>query len=173
MSDEGHYSIATAGQRQDFVNLWGEFLREARKGGSSLHADDYNLKVFRDYFDAYATGELRGLTIFWRPTQDDPPAAILLGGEVYGDPVWHDDHTGTATMWGIYVLPEHRKLGLGVKMCEMAIPVLRDLGFSGACTTVRVDNPLGMAMRETLEKLAMIHPLWMGYVGYWDAEGEL
>jgi len=169
-SHEGVIWAAVPGDRHHFVELWKAYLEEAREGGSSLHADDHNLRVFRGYFDSYTRGDLPGAVLFWSARPGDSPSAVLMWGKNAGEPIWHDDHNGVANMWGIYVAPEHRSEGVALRLCAHAVPLGPDFGFTGASTVVRVDNPLGLAFRDTLEKIANIKQVTVDFVGYWGKE---
>ena len=67
MAQDGICRVASKDDRAHFLRLWGAFLEEGAEQGSRLKANDKNLGLSRQYFDAYTTGQLRGVAALWCP----------------------------------------------------------------------------------------------------------
>ena len=134
---------ATRHDRPAFLQLWQEYQKEQREHGSHVHDSLANLMIHRDLFDAYVTGSLFGFCLFWTPNKMTEPQACVMAGEPWGESRWETDLGKTATLWGVYVHPEHRGGGIGLKLERAALPVGLNMGFKTVETFVLVGNPHG------------------------------
>ena len=150
--------FATKEDRTHFIDLWSAYLLEQREGGASLLPNDRNLLTFRNYFDAYATGQLPGVTVFWE--EAGLPVGVVLAGGDFSESIWDTDYARLATVWGVYVRPEYRGKRIGLQMEQFGEPVLVQHGFTAAKSSVRVSNPLGSANQRH----------WDGHRGIEDAQ---
>jgi GNAT superfamily N-acetyltransferase len=144
---EGHCRMAVQADRPHFVRLWREYLTDMYERGSAVLPDEHNLYVAWDYFDAYATGRLDGGTVFWSPSPEADPVGVTMGGEEYGESIWHFDLKGErwGRHWGLYVQPEHRGNHAGRQMELFGARFLLGRGFHRLVTAVRAGNALGRA----------------------------
>ena len=156
MSGNNHLAacrLATKEDRPEFVRMWASYLEENRSDGSLIHADEHNLKVYRDYFDAYATGMLRGICLFFEPYEGEAPAGALLIGEEFQPSAMHDDLEVYATLLGVWVDPKCRVQGVSVALTEAALPLLREHGFPGIRTDIRGDNNGALGLEAVMVRL--------------------
>jgi GNAT superfamily N-acetyltransferase len=168
----GEYRLAQKEDRPDFLRLWMEFLEEGAAQGSHLLADDHNLGLFRQYFDAYVSGERRGVAAFWRLEVDAANEAVVLAGEQFGVSNWHLDTPEFATLWGIYVAQDHRGEKRGLELEKFGIKYLRRMGFRGAHTSVRTNNPHGQSDWRKWDKLINVEVTEVFLQGLFDPLGD-
>jgi GNAT superfamily N-acetyltransferase len=102
---------ATLNDRATFLALWKDFLIEHVKLGGHIEICDENLLAYLGLFESYIVGSLFGGTfIAW---EGEEPVGILMGGETPPGGFYTRSTRGkTCTVWGIYVVPEHRRKGI-------------------------------------------------------------
>ena len=120
--------LGTREHRPVFLTLWREYLKEQYdKGGPYLATND-NLLYFLAMYDAYDTGSLFGGTRFIYDSERC--IGLLMGGEDYPNGCAIETRWGkVATVWGVYIIPEYRRKGVGLKLILAAQQHAKDLGF--------------------------------------------
>lgn len=172
MTQNGTYRHASKDDRDDFLRLWLAFLEEGVAQGSHLMADDHNLGIFMQYFDAYVSGQLRGVATLWYPDESHSPVGALLAGEQFGTFEWHIGTPELATMWGIYVEPEYRGNGVSVGLGLYGARAAQKLGFPGAKTGVRTNNPSGQEQWKAWNRRTDIEVTEVCLMGLFAPLGE-
>ena len=135
---------ATLADRPKFLRLWKEYMIEQSKAGGSVLVCDENLIAFLGLFESYIAGSLFGFTLLaW---EDDEAVGILLGGESPASGFHLQTREGKiATLWGIYVSPEHRRKGIGWALQDTARPLGRKLGFDTLLSSILTEDPVSNA----------------------------
>ena len=129
--------------RPKFLEIWMEFMKEERKGGSYIHTTTKNLLNYVGYFDAYTMGQMFGACLFWMPQPGDTPKGVIMVGEGIKIGEWDTDRPECAILWGVYVYPEFRGSNIGLELEQAACPEALKLGFHHVETTVRLANKGG------------------------------
>lgn len=157
----GHCRFSTPHDRSQFVALWRAFLTEMRELGSSRLADEHNLYLSWEYFDAYTTGRLDGVVVLWSPEPNGPSQGAVLAGADHFEGNWHMDRGGErwANLWGVYVAPEFRGARVGLQMELYGEPRLLQQGFHQVVTSVMAGNPLGRANWDHWDGAREVEPL--------------
>lgn len=137
---------ATLQDRTTFLKLWGAHLLEQEKDGSKLLATTSNLYKLLDYFESYVGGSLFGIVSIVE--EDGEAIGICMAGEFATDDHWDTTLGKLANLWGVYVEPDHRGNGLGVKLFATVLERGRELGFDAVETYVRVDNKHGQRVAK-------------------------
>lgn len=127
--------LGTQQHRPIFLILWKEYLKEQYDKGAPYVANDWNLLTFLKLYDSYDRGSLFGGTLFAH--EDDQWVGLLMGGEDYPNGAQVETRWGkTATVWGVYIIPEYRKQGIGLKLTLAAQQRAKDMGFDTMISTV-------------------------------------
>ena len=134
---------ATYQDRPHFLRLWAEHRKEQRDLGDSLHATTRNLLNFAGYFDSYTMGQMFGFCLLWTPDGEETPQGIIMFGEETKIGEWDTDRPKCAILWGVYVCPEYRGQGMGLKLELAALPVGIKMGFRYIETMVLTINKHG------------------------------
>jgi ribosomal protein S18 acetylase RimI-like enzyme len=137
---------ATMQDRTRFLQLWGAHILEQEKDGSKLLATTANLYKFLDYFESYIQGSLFGIVSI--AEVDGESVGVCMAGEFAQEDTWDTTLGKLANLWGVYVEPEHRGKGLGVKLFATVLERGRELGFDAVETYVRVDNEHGQRVAK-------------------------
>ena len=146
MNYPGTIRLATAADRPHFLRLWRAFLTEQRELGSHIHATENNVQRNCQVFDAYCGGGLAGFTLLWIPPGDAQPEGLIMAGETPAPMVLDTDLGRSGLLWGVYVSPEYRGLGIGLSLEFAALPLGIDYGFDTVETSVRTTNTHGERM---------------------------
>jgi ribosomal protein S18 acetylase RimI-like enzyme len=133
--------LAQISDRAEFLRLWGAHLLEQEKDGSNFLATTNNLYRFLDYFEDYINGSLFGMTYFY--AVDGKRVGVCMSGEFALPDTWDTTLGKLATLWGVYVDPDHRGKGIGLKLFASVLERGKELGFDAVETYVRVDNEHG------------------------------
>lgn len=139
--------LATLADRPHFLRLWALHMAEQEKDGSHVTANMSNLYRCLDKFEAYAYGNQLGMTILYQPGSEDDPVGVCMAGEL-GVDEFETDLGRLATFWGVYVDPEYRGRGLGLKLFQEILAEGLRRGFDSVETYVRLNNPHGQRMAE-------------------------
>lgn len=134
--------LATRADREPFLNLWLDYLKENADLGSPVLPSRYNMTQYRDLFDSYTVGSLRGTPVIASTSRGG--VGVLMAGEPPGGFHLETSRGRLMEVWGVYVVPEHRRRGLAHKMQDHGRRVGIDLGFRGAVSTV-ADNAAARA----------------------------
>lgn len=130
----------TREHRPVFLSLWREFLKEQYDAGGPYLATDQNLLTFLALYDAYEQGILFGGC--WFIKDDDRWLGVLLVGEDYPNGRGLDTRWGkVATIWGTYIIPEHRKEGLAYQLQQAGQPPITQMGFDTMVSSVSRSMP--------------------------------
>jgi ribosomal protein S18 acetylase RimI-like enzyme len=132
---------AQLSDRAEFLRLWSDHLVEQEKDGSKLLATTNNLYRYLDYFENYIMGSLFGMTYFY--VLDGKRVGVCMSGEFALPDDWDTTLGKLAVLWGVYVEPEHRGKGIGVKLFASVLESGKELGFDAVETYVRVNNKHG------------------------------
>ena len=136
--------LGTKDHRAVFLSLWKEFLREQYGKGGPYLPTDHNLLTFLQMYDAYDRGSLFGGCVFAR--EDDRWVGLLLGGEDYPNGRTPETRWGkVATTWGVYIIPEYRRKGIGLKLTQAAQQYAKDMGFDTMISTIFDSMPEAVA----------------------------
>jgi ribosomal protein S18 acetylase RimI-like enzyme len=133
--------LAQLSDRAEFLRLWSEHLFEQEKDGSKFLATTNTLYRFLDYYESYINGSLFGVIYFY--VVDGKKVGVCMGGEFAIPDAWDTTLGKLAVLWGVYVEPEHRGKGIGVKLFAALFSHAKELGFDAIETYVRVDNEHG------------------------------
>lgn len=114
---------ATATDRDGFATLWWEFLVENQANGDPIEATEEALAWYMALFDSYVAGTTGGAVTI------EPHSGVSMIGEFDEGPL-RLIYQRPVRNWGLYVLPEHRKTGLGSDLYRESVEVVRSLGFS-------------------------------------------
>jgi len=96
-----------------------------------------------DLFESYVEGNLFGMCVMARPGPEADPVGACLAGELANRDEFETDLGKLATLWGVYVDPDHRGKGFGVKMFQEALKLGLEMGFDSVETYVRITNTHG------------------------------
>lgn len=147
LSLEVDIDIATEKDRDDFLELWSEFLIVHEKLGSDIRASKRTLGVFGVLFDAYTEGVLVGVPLIARI--DGKPVAALLWGET-PEPDLDRVEDSEVFGWGSYTVPEHRRQGISRSLRERAIIELHQRGVRVATGTAILSNIAGVESSRSI-----------------------
>jgi GNAT superfamily N-acetyltransferase len=135
---------ATLSDRPRFLSLWKDFIIEQAKLGSPLEVCDDNLRTYLGLFESYITGSLFGFTLL--ATKADETVGVLMIGETPPNGLHFITRDGTvATLWGVYVQPEHRRKGICWALQDAGRPITLQLGFNTMRSTILADDPASNA----------------------------
>jgi GNAT superfamily N-acetyltransferase len=136
--------LAAWQDRGHFLRLWRQFMEEEAMYGSRVEPTDGNLLEYLRLFDSYVRGSLFGFCLLAQGDQDPEPVACLLGGETPpGGLSLTLSHGKAATLWGVYVEPEHRRKGLAGRLQDRAKVEAREMGFKVTVSGVLASNEAG------------------------------
>ncbi len=137
---EVEISVAGPADREEFLEMWGQFLLEHEKIGDDLRASDRTLAYFGALFDAYTGGILGGLPLLARVGQD--LVGVLLWGAPPPGPVdrLKEDRM---TSWGTFTAPALRGHGVNRALRQRAVLELDAVGIEEVLGCVFVNNPEG------------------------------
>jgi len=136
--------VGTREHRPAFLSLWGEFLKEQYDKGGPYLAHDENLLIFLALYDAYDTGSLFGGAVLAR--EDDRWVGVLMGGEDFPSRSAPETRLGkTATVWGVYIIPEYRQRSIGLKLTQAAQQHATDMGFDTMISFIYDSMPEAVA----------------------------
>ena len=125
-------------KREQFIELWAEYLQEHEKLGGDVKATSRSLLFFLSVFDQYESGAIRGVAIV------EPGVGVFLCGEL-GDMKYDVVEDDRAYVLGTYVVPEQRRAGVAKRMRNAAIEKLRDIGIRSLEATVLASDPIAEA----------------------------
>lgn len=136
----------TTHTRADFMRLWAQYLEEIHTQGGLVLPTPENLQVFGDLLSSYVRGNLFGFGLLAHlPEEGRPPAGCLLLGENPGAGLPLRTTLGkTATLWGVYVHPTHRRNGVARQLQDYGRPLTKELGFQSVVSDL-LDNPVAKA----------------------------
>ena len=137
---------ATLQDRPHFLRLWAQFTQDQEKAGSHMLANLNNLYRYLNHFEAYTMGSRLGSCLLCQPEDSDEPIAITMGGELGGGDEFDTNLGKVATMWGVYVSPEFRGRGIGLKLVAGGQKSLLELGFDVVETYTRAENSQAMTL---------------------------
>ncbi|HKV13347.1 MAG TPA: GNAT family N-acetyltransferase [Thermoanaerobaculia bacterium] len=126
--------LATMGDRRHFQRLAAEFAEEGVTPGmvAGPATEAFFARLFVQYvYDLPETGAVAV----------HPAGFCMAGGPIPYDTPWGK----TASGWGTYVRPEHRRSGLATALRDLVVLRLRELGFRAIIGATHIDNPAGPA----------------------------
>ena len=139
-----------AADRATFLTLWRAFLTEEFKRSRLVYADDTNMRAFLKLYDSYVMGSLNGCCLFAvDDAADETVGCILFGNDTPGGLVLHTTHGNSGNVWGMYVVPSYRKLGIAQELLKAGFNVCLELGFSSVQTHIAVGNVASDALVDT------------------------
>lgn len=142
------FRLAQLSDRPHFLRLWALHMTEQEKDGSHVLANMANLYRCLDKFESYAYGNLAGGTILYQPNPEAEPVGAAMGGELGVPDEFETDLGRLCTVWGVYVDPEYRGQGIGLKLLREILAEGLRQGFDSVETYVRLNNPQGQRAAE-------------------------
>lgn len=128
-----------------FKKLWGDFLKEQETLGSMIKGSERNLDIFTTIFTKYVEEkDYEGVALFIGEV------AVLMAGDNGTQAELTIGHK-PANVWGIYVAPDQRGKGLGVKLYEEGFKQLKAMGFDAVFGNILNDN---ICSENILKKVA-------------------
>lgn len=113
--------------RDQFLELWLEYLKEQHELGSAVLPSYHNALQYGSLLDSYLRGSLFGFGLMGL---DPSPCACLLIGESPDNGLSLETTRGrSAILWGVYVLPSHRRRGYARQIQDYGVPLVKELGF--------------------------------------------
>ncbi len=147
--------------RSEFLDLWGEYLRELEKYGSEIEPDLDSLRPFRDLFDAYVMGDLAGSCVLFDPPGEGLQGATLVGEDWGKSTIPRKKMGRLAYAWGIYLTPKWRKRNIAQDIWVNTGKKLIALGFDTLLGDILVDNKVSQAACQGVgwEQHAIVHTM--------------
>jgi GNAT superfamily N-acetyltransferase len=145
---------ATEQDYPTFLKLWITYLESQLSFGGDILPTPKTISFFTVVFNAYVTGERRGVVLL-----AGPDWGVSLWGEDMGDPPVDTRYAPLARGWGTYITPEHRREGLGNQIREYGSRRMRDMGFKHIAGTILTTNEVSTQSLKKYETstLMMLH----------------
>lgn len=156
---------ATPADKPHFLRLWKDLLQSLWDSGYGVIPSDESVGWYLSLFKGYVDGHLFGGCGLWYPEgpnllddcgvwyPDTPanPEGIYMFGET------HDGGVSTPTMkygkvgmgWGVYVTPEHRKLGAARSLMDHGLEKAGQLGFDALASDAVYSNEVARGAFES------------------------
>jgi len=128
--------VGGPGDRNLFIELWGEFLREHHKHGNFVEPTVHSMDYYNMLFEKYTSGEAEGVVVFAVPGH-----AVCMWGDVGVNGMYDHTEGRVAHSLGSYVRPEYRSRhhNIPYAMWKRACKVLKKRGFNTVISSVNVE----------------------------------
>lgn len=143
---------ATAQDYPTFLKLWISFLEDQLVMGGDVLPTPKTISFFTVVFNAYITGERRGVVLL------AADYGVSLWGEDMAESPVDSSFSPLARGWGTYVMPEHRREGLGNALREYGSRRMREMGFAYIAGTILVTNEVST---QSLKKYETSTPMML------------
>lgn len=130
---------ATFKDKDEFIHMWKEYLHEFSPRMQGVSDTPEALGWYLGLFKAYTEGSLFGGCLFWYPEESKVLGGLVLAGEPHNN-ILEDscapqpEHGKVAVVWGMYVQPIHRSIGVSIEMLTYGMKRAPELGFDTAMT---------------------------------------
>lgn len=141
-------SLATPADIPRLTEATRQYLTEQAKLGGTVLLTPRTLDFYRDLLRSYLMGSLFG-TVVIAEDPDRHLAGFALAGEPTSPPSIDTSYGKMLVVWLVWVAPEHRQSGLGLKMLLYGQPYAVSQGFETAVMHVREGNPMGQGLTES------------------------
>lgn len=134
----------TPEDRESFLRLWREFLKEQEEWGGDIPPTRDNLLEYLKLYDSYLQGSLFGFCLLGE--ESDETMGVLLAGEFPLPFQFQSSLPGRqGQLFGVYVVPEWRRGGVAWALQDRAVEEGLRLGFRRVRSWVLWDYPAGEA----------------------------
>jgi GNAT superfamily N-acetyltransferase len=144
---------ATPLDRDAFIRLWQELLKEREGFGSYIDANARSLQFYLALFDHYVSR---------------PDGLVLVVGDGQGVLMWgvvplpFAHHLGRFMQgWGVYLEPPLRRKGLGRELYRVGLKALHERGFDGLLGTFQPTNRAVVMLAEEFGAKVLEHTVWV------------